>query len=121
MKSFDFSAPTRVFFGNGELRRLQEIAPITGKSAMLLAAKQTMKQTGILDRAVELLRKGSVDVVVSDNVDPNPKDVDLDRQTRVFLTRKCDFASGFGGGSSMDSAKAVVSRADVVQMYRDSL
>ena len=119
MKSFDFSAPTRVFFGNGELRRLQEIAPISGKSAMLLAAKQTMKQTGILDRAVELLRKGSVDVVVS--VDPNPQDVDLDRQTRVFLTRKCDFASGFGGGSSMDSAKAVVSRADVVQMYRDSL
>jgi alcohol dehydrogenase YqhD (iron-dependent ADH family) len=72
MKSFDFSAPDRVFFGNAELRRLQEIAPITGKSAMLLAAKQTMKQTGILDRAV-------------------------------------------------DSAKAVVSRADVVQMYRDSL
>jgi alcohol dehydrogenase len=120
MKSFDFSAPTRVF-GNGELRWLQEIAPTTGRSAIMLAAKQTMKQTGILARAVELLRKGSVDVVVSDNVDPNPEDVDLDRQTRAFLTRICNFAPGFGGGSSMDSAKAVVSRADVVQMYRDSL
>ncbi|MGA2639334.1 MAG: iron-containing alcohol dehydrogenase [Spirochaetia bacterium] len=103
MKAFDFSVPTRVFFGNGELRRLQEIAPTTGKRAMLLAAKQT----GILDRAVELLKKGSVDVVVSDNVDPNPKDVDIDRQTRVFLTSKCDFALGLDGGSSMDSAKAV--------------
>jgi alcohol dehydrogenase class IV len=102
MKAFDFSVPTRVFFGNGELRRLQEIAPTTGKRAMLLAAKQT----GILDRAVELLKKGSVDVVVSDNVDPNPKDVDIDRQTRVFLTSKCDFALGLDGGSSMDSPKA---------------
>jgi alcohol dehydrogenase YqhD (iron-dependent ADH family) len=27
MKAFDFSVPTRVFFGNGELRRLQETAP----------------------------------------------------------------------------------------------
>jgi alcohol dehydrogenase len=107
MKAFDFSVPTRVFFGNGELGRLQEIAPTTGKRAMLLAAKHTMKQTGILDRAVELLKKGSVDVVVSDSVDPNPKDVDIDRQTRVFLTSKCDFAIGLGGGSSMDSAKAV--------------
>jgi alcohol dehydrogenase YqhD (iron-dependent ADH family) len=78
MKSFDFSAPTRVFFGNGKLG-----------------------------------------VVVSE--DRNRKDVDLDPQTRVFLTRKCDFASGFGGGSSMDSSKDVVSRADVVPMYRDSL
>ena len=107
MKAFDFSVPNRVFFGNGELRRLQEIAPTTGNRAMLLATKQTMKQTGIPDRAVELLKKGSVDVVVSDNVDPNPKDVDIDRQTRVFLTSKCDFASGLDGGRSMDSSKAV--------------
>ncbi len=107
MKVFDFSVPTRVFFGKGELTRLREIAPTTGKRAMLLAAKQTMKQTGILDRAVELLKKGSVDVVVSDDVDPNPKDVDIDRQAKTFLKEKCDFTVGLGGGSSMDSAKAV--------------
>jgi hypothetical protein len=32
MKSLDFSAPNRFFFGSGELRRLREIAPITGSS-----------------------------------------------------------------------------------------
>jgi alcohol dehydrogenase YqhD (iron-dependent ADH family) len=57
MRIFDFSVPTRVFFGNGELRRLQEIAPTTGKRALLLAAEQTMKQTGILDRNVNRERK----------------------------------------------------------------
>jgi alcohol dehydrogenase YqhD (iron-dependent ADH family) len=36
MTAFDFSVPTRVPFGNGELRRLQEIAPTTGKKALLL-------------------------------------------------------------------------------------
>jgi alcohol dehydrogenase len=107
MKTFDFSVPTRVFFGNGEIKRLQEIASTIGKRAMLLAAKRTMKETGILDRAVNLLRKGGVDVIVSDDVDPNPKDVDIDRQARTFLQEKCDFTVGLGGGSSMDSAKAV--------------
>jgi alcohol dehydrogenase YqhD (iron-dependent ADH family) len=33
MKAFDFSVPTRVFFGNGELRRLQETAPTAGTMA----------------------------------------------------------------------------------------
>jgi alcohol dehydrogenase len=107
MKTFDFSIPTRVFFGNGELKKLAEIGPVLGKKAMLLAAKQTMRQTGILDRAADLLRKGGIEVVVSDDVDANPKDVDIDRQTAAFLKQKCDFTVGLGGGSSMDSAKAV--------------
>ncbi len=107
MKAFDFSVPTRVFFGAGELKRLKEVSLGLGKKAMLLAAKQTMKQTGILDRAADLLRQGGADVVVSDDVDANPKDVDIDRQTAAFLKQKCDFTVGLGGGSSMDSAKAV--------------
>jgi alcohol dehydrogenase len=107
MKVFDFSVPTKVFFGKGELKRLKEIAQGLGRRAMLLAAKQTMRQTGLLDRAVDLLKKGGVEVVVSDDVDPNPKDVDIDRQAKAFLQSKCDFAVGLGGGSSMDSAKAV--------------
>ncbi len=107
MKAFEFSVPTRVFFGAGELKRLKDVAPGLGRKAMLLAAKQTMKQSGALDRAADLLRKGGVEVIVSDDVDPNPKDVDIDRQTAAFLKNKCDFSVGLGGGSSMDSAKAV--------------
>jgi len=107
MKAFDFSVPTKVFFGKGELKRLTEIAPGLGRKAMLLAAKQTMRQTGILDKALDLLKKAGVEVFVSDDVDPNPKDVDIDRQAKAFLQSNCDFTVGLGGGSSMDSAKAV--------------
>jgi alcohol dehydrogenase len=107
MKTFEFSVPTRVFFGNGELKRLQEVAPTLGKKAMLLAAKQTMRETGILDRAAGLLRAAGVEVLVSDDVDANPKDFDIDRQARAFLESRCEFTVGLGGGSAMDSAKAV--------------
>ncbi len=107
MKAFECSVPTRVFFGNGELKRLKEVAPALGRRAMLLAAKGTMRQTGILDRAVDFLRQGGIEVVVSDDVDANPKDVDIDRQTRAFLESRCEFTVGLGGGSAMDSAKAV--------------
>ena len=107
MKAFDFSIPTRVLFGAGEVKKVKDVAPGLGKKAMLLAAKLTMKQAGILDRVHGLLKAAGLEVVVSDDVDPNPKDVDIDRQTQVFLKSGCDFTVGLGGGSSMDSAKAV--------------
>jgi alcohol dehydrogenase len=107
MKAFDFSVPTRVFFGAGEVKRIKEMAPGLGKKAMLLAAKGTMKQAGILDKVVGLLKASGVQLVVSDDVDPNPKDVDIDRQAQLFRKNGCDFTVGLGGGSSMDSAKAV--------------
>lgn len=107
MKAFDFSIPTRVFFGKGEAKRIKEMAPGLGKKAMLLAAKGTMKQAGILDKVVGFLKAGGVQVVISDDVDANPKDVDIDRQAKAFLQNGCDFTVGLGGGSSMDSAKAV--------------
>ena len=107
MKAFDFSIPTRVLFGAGEVKKVKDVAPGLGKKAMLLAAKVTMKQAGILDKVHGLLKAAALEVVVSDDVDPNPKDVDIDRQTQVFLKSGCDFTVGLGGGSSMDSAKAV--------------
>ncbi len=107
MKAFEFSIPTQVYFGSGEVNRIPELCCTLGKKAMLLAAKDTMRTLGFLDMVEELLRKGGVDVVVSDDVAPNPRDVDITRQAGIFLKEQCDFTVGLGGGSAMDSAKAV--------------
>lgn len=107
MKNFQFSVPTKVFFGVGEVSRVKELAPSLGKKAMLLAAEKTMRELGFLDRVEKLLTDAGVEVVVMDNVASNPRDVDINEQTKVFLKEKCDFTVGLGGGSAMDTAKAV--------------
>jgi len=107
MKKFEFSVPTKVIFGVGEVSRVKEIAPTLGKKAMLLAAKDTMRQLGFLDKVEKLLISSGVEVVIMDDVASNPRDVDIDMQTKVFLQHKCDFTVGLGGGSAMDTAKAV--------------
>jgi len=107
MRIFDFSVPTKVYFGAGEVDRIEEFAAGLGRKAMLLAAKDTMRELGFLDKVERLLKSGGVNVVVSDDVAPNPKDVDINRQTELFLKEECDFTVGLGGGSAMDSAKAV--------------
>ncbi|MBI9103876.1 MAG: iron-containing alcohol dehydrogenase [Spirochaetales bacterium] len=107
MKIFEFAVPTKVYFGAGEVSKVEEHASSLGKKALLLAAKDTMRQLGFLDKVKGLLEKSGVEVVVSDDVSPNPRDVDIDRQAQLFLDEKCDFTVGLGGGSAMDTAKAV--------------
>lgn len=107
MNNFDFSIPTQVFFGKGEIQRVEELGPQMGKKALLLAAADTMKALGFLDKTRKLLEKSGIEVVVSDDVAPNPRDRDINRQSEFFLRENCDFTVGLGGGSAMDSAKAV--------------
>jgi len=107
MKNFEFSVPTSVFFGSGEVNKVKDLAPNLGKKALLLAADKTMRTLGYLGKVETLLNEAGVAVVVSDDVAPNPRDKDIDRQTLLFLQEKCDFTIGLGGGSAMDSAKAV--------------
>ena len=106
MRQFDFTMPTKFYVGFGQVQVLKEIAGEYGKKA-LLCADATMGQLGFLEKVKGLLNAAGVEVEVIDDVQPNPKDVDIDRQVQYFLEKKCDFTVGLGGGSSMDTAKAV--------------
>ncbi len=107
MRNFNFTMPTKFYVGYGQVNVLKDIAAEYGKKAMVCAAKDTMRQFGFLERVVDLLKQSGVEVAVIDDVEPNPKDVDIDRQTRYFVEQDCDFTVGLGGGSSLDTAKAV--------------
>jgi len=107
MKSFDFHVPTHVYFGAGSVLKVKDVAASLGKKALLVAARDSMRTSGILGKVEGLLRDGGVQVATIDDVDPNPTAEAINRQTQVFNREKCDFTVGLGGGSSMDSAKAI--------------
>lgn len=107
MKNFEMSIPTRVMFGAGSLNKLKEAAGGLGKKALLVAAAGSMRKTGILARVVNLLKEANIEVVVDDNVEPNPRTTYIDSMVKVVNNEKCDFVVGLGGGSSMDAAKAI--------------
>lgn len=107
MRNFNFTMPTKFYVGYGQVNVLKDIASEYGKKAMICAAKDTMRQFGFLDRVASLLEQAGVAVSIIDDVEPNPKDVDIDRQTKYFVEQGCDFTVGLGGGSAIDTAKAV--------------
>ncbi|MDR2156782.1 MAG: iron-containing alcohol dehydrogenase [Clostridiales Family XIII bacterium] len=107
MNPFDFTMPTKFYVGAGRLGVLEEIAPAYGRKAMICAAKDTMRALGFTDRVGALLKAAGVDFSIVDDVEPNPRDVDIDRQTERFVAENCDFTIGLGGGSALDTAKAI--------------
>lgn len=106
MNTFEFQIPTRVIFGAGSLNQLGEAAKGIG-TKILVISDVVMRKMGYLDRVCDQLRAAGMDVVVDDHVMPNPIARYVDDMVRLFLDEACDAVAGLGGGSAMDTAKAV--------------
>ena len=68
-----------------------------------------MKKYGYLDKVVELLQENNTESIVYDKILPNPIKSHVMEAASVCREQKCDFIVGLGGGSSIDSAKAIAS------------
>jgi phosphonate metabolism-associated iron-containing alcohol dehydrogenase len=108
MKEFNWVYPhrTMVHFGPGALKELpQLVAPYGAHTRiMLFTGRSAMKQTGILDRVLDLL--GARRVVLFDKVSPNPTTTEVHEAAALYKQENCGLVIGLGGGSALDAAKA---------------
>lgn len=105
--NFNFFMPSKLLFGAGKLKELATVA-LPGKKALIVISNGTsMKKSGYLDLVVELLRKNNVQSVVFDKILPNPIKSHVMEGAALAKQEGCDFVVGLGGGSSIDSAKAI--------------
>ena len=66
-----------------------------------------VRNAGIVDKIQISLRQAGVEYAVYDNILPNPRDTSCDEAAELGKDFGADVILGIGGGSSMDSAKAV--------------
>ncbi len=110
MKNFAFSLPTKVYFGKGQIDHLTELADY-GKKALLVYGGGSIKRNGIFDRAVELLTGAGVEVVELGGVEPNPRVTTVNRGAQMCRDQGIDMVLAIGGGSTIDSSKAIAAAA----------
>lgn len=104
---FSLYIPTRIVFGCGEIKRLATES-LPGKKALIVISSGTsMKKYGYLDKVVELLKENEVSSVVYNQILPNPTKKHVMEAAELCQKEECDFVVGLGGGSSIDSAKAI--------------
>lgn len=108
MKDFNFYAPTRVVFGRSAEEQLpQLIHDNGGRKVLLHYGGGSARRSGLLDKVEQMLGEAGIEFVELGGVVPNPllskvlEGVDLCRREQV------DFILAVGGGSVIDSAKAI--------------
>jgi len=101
-KPWEFYNPVQVVFGPGTLGRLADHVP---KGRVLLVTSKGATERGLTDRLLKLLSESNVDVL--DSVEPNPGLRWLETEVNRLKHSSYDSLVAAGGGSAIDSAKAV--------------
>jgi hypothetical protein len=108
IKDFNFYAPTRVVFGRDSEQQLAQLIRQYGGTRVLVHyGGGSARRSGLLDRTFNTLREAGISFVELGGVVPNPllskvqEGIDLCRREQI------DFILAVGGGSVIDSAKAI--------------
>lgn len=109
--SFQFFVPTRILFGAGQLKELQN-QTLPGKKAMVVISNgKSTKENGSLARTVELLEIAGAAYAVFDQIQANPTKESIMAGSVFARNNGCDFIVALGGGSVIDAAKAIAAMA----------
>lgn len=102
-----FVIPTVMKHGPGAIASLADEARALGMKRPLIVTDPGIVKVGLLERATAPLQAANLDYAVYDRIVPNPPIVLVDDGAAFYLSEKCDGVIGLGGGSAMDTAKAV--------------
>lgn len=108
MKDFMFHLPTKVYFGKDADRNIaQKIAPFGASRVMLVYGGGSVKKNGLLPRIQKDLEEGGMSWVEFGGVQPNPRVQHVRDGIALCKAEGVDFVLAVGGGSSLDTAKAI--------------
>ena len=108
MKDFNFYAPTRVVFGRESEARLPELIRQYGGTKVLIHyGGGSARRYGLLDKVEQMLHDADIDFVELGGVVPNPLLSKVKEGIGLCCREGVDFILAVGGGSVIDSAKAI--------------
>jgi choline dehydrogenase len=102
-----YQSPTRLVQRLGAIAELGSEASQLGIRRPLLVTDSGVKAAGLLETALEVLRRSDVEPVVFDRVRANPPVALVDEGAAEYRAQGCDGLVAIGGGSSMDTAKGI--------------
>ncbi len=94
----------------GSVKGLPEIIKKRKCDTVLIITDAGIRKLGLTDRLEKTLSTNDIKYVIYDKTVANPTTVNVDEAMKLYLAEGCNAIIGFGGGSSMDCAKAVGAR-----------
>ena len=106
--NFEFYSPTRVIFGKGTEQRVGALVREYGGTRVLIVyGGKSAVRSGVLDRAEKSLAEAGISSWTLGGVVPNPHLDKVYEGIRIGKENSIDFLLAVGGGSVIDTAKAI--------------
>lgn len=108
MDNFNFYSPTEFVFGKGRESECGKYAKkYCGKKALIHYGSGSAVRSGLLDRVKKSLESEGVEYTELGGVQPNPRDTLVYKGIELCRREGVDFILAVGGGSVIDSSKAI--------------
>ena len=108
MENFVYCAPTKVIFGKGTIGALKdEILNLQAKKIMVIYGSSRIEKNGILNDVIKNIKEAKADFVCFPGVKANPTVAHTREGVQIAKEYKPDLLLAIGGGSAIDTAKAI--------------
>lgn len=95
------------FFGPGARKELPEAIKRLGKSKVLIVTDKGLLQFGVAKMVTDVLDETGIEYEIFSDVKPNPTVSNVKAGIDAFKNAEADILVAIGGGSSIDTAKAI--------------
>ncbi len=103
---YQFMIPEKNYFGEDALSLAKDAIKALGKKALIVTGKVVTK-TGLVQKLTDALDAWKIEYAVFNDIPGEPTDTMIEAGVEIFEKEACDFLIGIGGGSPLDSAKAI--------------
>lgn len=107
MLNFEFYNPAKIIFGKGTEESVGERSANFGKNILLHYGGGSIKKNGIYDKVIKSLKEQNLNIFELGDVKPNPRLSLVRKGIQMCKDNNIDFILAVGGGSVIDSAKAI--------------
>ncbi|HLQ82511.1 MAG TPA: iron-containing alcohol dehydrogenase [Pseudogracilibacillus sp.] len=107
LENLNFDLRINIVFGKDKSATISDYLKENNYSKVMIITDEGLKKSGVLTRIFEGLNNNNIVFKVFDEVEPNPKDITVHNATKIAEENRVQAVIGIGGGSSMDTAKAV--------------
>lgn len=108
MKNFVYQLPTKFLFGRGAENEVgREVRALGGTKVLIHYGGGSAVRSGLIDRVKKTLDAENIGYVELGGVQPNPRDTMVYKGIALARREGVDFVLAVGGGSSIDSSKAI--------------
>ena len=107
MQDFIYHNPTKVIFGRHAVQQCGAETAALGRHALVVFGRESARRSGLLSRVTHLLSQAEVKFTLFGDISPNPSVTRVREGIELARQNGVDVLLGVGGGSVIDSAKAI--------------